>query len=105
MMRRRFIGLWLAAVTAATMAFVVHLQMRFSNVRLGYEVSALETEQRRLVEMQRTLSIEAQTLRNAERVEGVARRVLHMEVPEPSRVVPMGQAAGHGSRRTSGRVR
>jgi cell division protein FtsL len=105
MMRRRFIGLWLAAVTAATMAFVVHLAMRFSNIRLGYEVAALEQEQRRLVEMQRTLSIEAQTLRNAERVEGVARRVLHMEVPSPARVVPMGRAAGHGNRRTSGRVR
>ena len=45
---------------------------------------------------------EAATLREPERVEAVARGTLAMDVPDPSRVVSIGQRSG---RRPSGRMR
>lgn len=105
MSRGRFIGLWLAAVLATATAFVVHLAMRFENVHLGYEVNEAKQEQRRLLEQKRNLAIEAATLRQAARVETVARTALHMDVPEPSRIVPLGRASAGTQGRTAGRVR
>jgi cell division protein FtsL len=84
-MTRRFLMLWCAAVIASATAFVVHLALRFENVRLGYEVGREYQEQRRLFETRRLLSLEAQTLRQVERIEPFARDVLHMEVPGPER--------------------
>ena len=104
-MKRRFLLLWTAAVLATAMAFIVHLAMRFETVRLGYEVGAAQREQRQLIEGRRNLAIEAATLRQAARVEAVARQALDMEVPEPGRVVPVGLVASTRSGRTSGRVR
>lgn len=104
MSRRRFIGLWLAAVIASAAAFVVHLTMRFENVRLGYAVSDLRAEQRRLLEARRALEIEAETLRDPERIERIARELLHMEPASPARIVPMGRST-QPDRRTAGRIR
>ncbi len=104
-MKRRFLLLWTAAVLATAMAFIVHLAMRFETVRLGYEVGAARREQRKLIEGRRNLAIEAATLRQAARVETVARQVLGMEVPEASRIVPAGRLASTRVARTSGRVR
>lgn len=104
MSRRRFIGLWLAAVVASAAAFIVHLTMRFENVRLGYAVDELRTEQRRLLEARRALEIEAETLRDPERIERIARELLHMETATPARIVPIGPGAA-SARRTAGRVR
>jgi cell division protein FtsL len=103
--KRRFLLLWTAAVLAAAMAFIVHLSMRFETVRLGYEVGRERRAQRELVESRRNLAIEAATLRQAARVEAVARQVLDMDVPEPERVVPAGRFAKRSSTRTAGRVR
>ena len=104
MSRGRFIALWLAAVVATSAAFVVHLSMRFQNVRLGYAVSDLRAEQRRLLEVRRNLEIEAETLRDPNRVERIARDTLQMEVASPARTVPMGRTTS-SERRTAGRIR
>lgn len=104
-MKRRFLLLWTAAVLATAMAFIVHLAMRFETVRLGYEVGSARREQRQLMEGKRNLAIEAATLRQAARVETVARQALEMEVPDASRVVPVGRVASARARRTAGRVR
>ncbi len=101
-MKARFLAMWAVAVLSAGAAFVVHLALRFETVRLGYEVGHARREQRRLVEARRTLSLEAATLREAARVEAVARGALHMEVPSPDRVVPM---QTREARRTAGGVR
>lgn len=101
-MKARFLALWTAAVLATAAAFVVHLALRFETVRLGYEVGDARREQRRLIEQRRLLAIEAATLRQAHRVEAVARGALEMDVPEPERIVPID---GRRSRRSSGRVR
>lgn len=101
-MKARFLALWIAAVLATATAFVVHLAMRFETVRLGYEVGAERREQRRLIEQERLLAIEAATLRQAARVETIARGTLEMDVPEPERVIPVERRQ---RRRTAGRVR
>jgi cell division protein FtsL len=103
--KRRFLLLWSAAVLATAMAFIVHLAMRFETVRLGYDVGSARREQRQLIEGRRNLAIEAATLRQAARVETVARQALDMEVPDPSRIVPVGRRAAMRQGRTSGRVR
>lgn len=101
-MKARFLALWTVAVLACATAFVVHLALRFETVRLGYEVGNARREQRRLIEQRRLLAVEAATLRQANRIETVARNALEMEVPEPERVVPID---GRARRREAGRVR
>jgi cell division protein FtsL len=100
--KTRFLVLWAAAVLATAAAFVAHLSLRLETVRLGYEVGLARREQRRLIEQRRMLSIEAATLREPERIEAIARGTLGMDVPDPSRVVPIGQRT---SRRSAGRMR
>ena len=97
-MTARFFALWTVAVLAAAAALIVHLTLRFETVRLGYEVGQARKEQARLMESQRLLSLEAATLRQTDRVEAVARGTLHMEVADPSRIVPMGRRARRASR-------
>lgn len=100
--RARVLWLWTVAVIATAAAFVAHLSLRLETVRLGYEVGAARREQRRLIEERRLLSIEAATLRDAERVEAVARGTLGMDAPDADHVVPV----GHGARRrAAGRLR
>ena len=71
-------------------------------MRLGYDVDRARQEERRLVEQQRLLSIEAATLRAPERVETVARGALNMDIPNADRVVTLGSR----ERRTAaGRMR
>ncbi len=102
-MRARFLVLWSVAVIAAAAAFVAHLSLRHHTVQLGYEVGQARRVQRRLIEQRRLYAIEAQTLRQTERVEMIARHRLGMEVPEPARVVPVGRP--EKQRRVAGRVR
>ncbi|MCA9582238.1 MAG: cell division protein FtsL [Myxococcales bacterium] len=101
-MKGRFLALWTAAVLATSAAFVVHLTVRFETVRLGYEVGGKRKEQRRLVEEKRLLSIEAATLRQAARVETVARGSLQMEQPDRTRIIPVRERQ---ERAVSGRAR
>jgi len=91
-LKARFVALWMAAVVATAMAFVVHLALRFETVDLGYQVDSARREQRRLVESRRLLQLEAATLSQGDRVETVARGTLHMAAPEPSQVIGEGSA-------------
>ncbi len=102
-MRARFLVLWSVAVVACAAAFVAHLALRQNTVQLGYDVGQARRSQRRLIEQRRLLAIEAATLRQSERIEVVARGRLHMDVPEPARVVPVGGT--RRQRRMAGRVR
>lgn len=89
-MSARVLLLWTAAVMASALAFIVHLTLSFETVRLGYEVGEARTEQRKLVEARRLLSLESATLSQSDRVEAVARGAFDMDVPGPSRVVSIG---------------
>jgi cell division protein FtsL len=99
-MKARFLTLWTVVVVAAALSFIVHLTVRFETVRLGYDVGKARDEQRALVEQRRLLSLEAATLRQADRVETVARGAFGMDVASADRVIPMGKPV----RRTSGRM-
>jgi len=101
-MKTRFVVLWTVAVLATAAAFIAHLALRGETVRLGYEVGQARRVQSQLGEQRHLLSIEAATLRAPDRIEAVARGSLGMEVPEPSRIVPVGQA---GARPSAGRMR
>jgi cell division protein FtsL len=87
-MRRGVLLLWLIAVAAAAASFIVHLTLRFENVRMGYAVSKLRHERDGLLEDKRLLALEAATLSHPERIEAVA-RALDMELPEPARIIMM----------------
>src|SRR4029078_3047895 len=89
--KARFLALWWAAILATAAAFVVHLALREHTVQLGYDVGRTRREQRQLIEQHRLLAIEAATLRQPERIERIARGTLDMDLPEPARVVPIGQ--------------
>ena len=103
-MSARFLVLWFAAVVATAAAVIVHLSIRAEVVGLGYSVGDARREQRGLVESRRQLALEAATLRQAARIETVARGSLDMSVPTPARVVPIGNEEAH-RRATAGRVR
>ena len=90
-------------MVACAAAFVAHLALRHQTVQLGYDVGRARQAHRRLIEERRLLAIEAATLRQTERIEAVARGRLHMDVPEPARVVPVGQS--RAQTRMAGRVR
>jgi cell division protein FtsL len=47
--------------------------------------------QRELIESKRLLSLEAATLRQADRIETVARGSLSMDVPDPIQIIPVGK--------------
>jgi cell division protein FtsL len=88
-MRARFLALWTIAVLATAASYVAHLTLRFETVRLGYDVGIARKKQRELVETRRLLSLEAATLREADRIETVARGALGMDLPESPRVIPV----------------
>jgi cell division protein FtsL len=87
-MKRGVVLLWLIAVAAAAASFLVHLTLRFENVRLGYDVGKARHEQRVLQEVRRVLSLEAATLSQPDRIEAVA-RALEMEQPKPEQITMM----------------
>ena len=92
-MKSRPVTLWTAAVFATGLSFAVHLKLRFETVQLGFELDKAHREHRRLIESKRLLSLEAATLRQADRVETVARGILGMEVAEPARIITMDRTA------------
>lgn len=81
-----FLVLWSLAVGAATTAFVVYLAMRVESIEMGYELGKSHGELSRLREVKRTLELELSSYKTPERVDFIARTLLGMRPPEPSRV-------------------
>jgi cell division protein FtsL len=86
---RAFITLWTFAVVATASAFVLHLALRGKTVSLGYALGHARAEQARLRDVKRVLQVESASYKTPERVEIVARTLLAMEPPAPSRVVSL----------------
>lgn len=101
--RRGFLGLWTISVIATAAAFVLHIGLRFEVIHLGYEVGRLRQTQSRLLEDERMLALEAASLRDAARVELVARGTLQMDLPGPDRIIPIHDS--RPARRAAGRTR
>lgn len=91
-MRVRYLALWVVAVVATGAAFVSYLALRFETVRLGYELDETTREYKRLSELKRLVALEAQTLRERQRVQAIAARSFGLAAPDHSRVVVMDTA-------------
>ncbi len=89
MRQRRFILLWVLAVSACVTAFVVHLALRGRTVDVGYRLGKARAEQARLREVKRVLELEAASYQTPKRVEMVARTLLAMTPPPPEKVIPI----------------
>jgi cell division protein FtsL len=74
-------------VLATGAAFITYLALRFETVRLGYELDEATRELKRLTEWKRMVALEAQTLREHQRVEAIAERSLGMKAPARERIV------------------
>jgi cell division protein FtsL len=74
---------------ASASAFIVHLALRSRTVALGYELGEKRTEQARLREAKRVLSLEAASYQTPERIELVARSLLGMAPPSADRVIAL----------------
>ncbi len=92
---RAFITLWTVATIATASAFVLHLALRGRSVSLGYDLGRARAEGARLREVKRVLLVEAASYKTPERVEIVARTLLGMAPPPPSRIVPLGGVEIH----------
>jgi cell division protein FtsL len=101
-MRARILALWTVAVLATAVSFIVHLTLCFETVRLGYDVGIARKKQRELIESRRLLALEAATLRDADRIETVARGALGMDVPGSPRIISIDKTRTHAP---SGKVR
>jgi cell division protein FtsL len=93
-MKFSYLAHWAVAVVATGAAFVLYLALRFENMRLGYELDAATQEHKRLTEVKQLLSLEAQTLRERQRVHAIAERSLGMSAPDLGRVVVVRESAG-----------
>jgi cell division protein FtsL len=91
---RAFVTLWTVATVATVSAFVLHLALRGKTVALGYELGHARAESARLREVRHVLAVEAASYKTPERVEIVARTLLAMEPPPPSRVVSLAPVDG-----------
>ena len=90
MRKIRYRTLWVVAVIAVGAAFVSYLALRFETVRLGYELDEASREHKRLSELKRLIGLEAQTLRERQRVHAIAERSLGMTAPDLTSVVVLG---------------
>jgi cell division protein FtsL len=99
----RFLALWTVAVLASGAALVSYLALRFETVRLGYALDKESQDHKRLSELRRLLALEAQTLRERQRVAAIAERSLGMAAPDETRIVAVDGAALAGGR--AGRAR
>ncbi len=101
MKQRPFLALWSLAVAATVAAFILHLALRGRTVDLGYKLGRTRSEQARLREVKRVLSLEAASYETPQRVEMVAKSLLGMTPPPPDRIIalrtPMPLADRHDS--------
>lgn len=92
-MKSRLLALWTVAVLSTGAAFIAYLALRFESVRIGYQLDQANKEHKRLSELSRMLTLEAQTLREHARVQAIAERALGMTAPDKTRVVAVGNAS------------
>lgn len=89
-MKGRLLALWTVAVLSTGLAFIAYLALRFESVRIGYQLDQASKDHKRLAELSRMLTLEAQTLREHARVQAIAERTLGMTAPDKTRVVAVG---------------
>jgi cell division protein FtsL len=91
--RRREIRMFSACVAALFLLMMFYAWQHFSSIEYGYRIEAQKAERERLVEMNRTLKLEAASLRDPGRIDALARQ-MGMESPEPGQVIQMNPDEG-----------
>ncbi|HKV91648.1 MAG TPA: cell division protein FtsL [Candidatus Angelobacter sp.] len=86
--RRREIRLFSACVAALFVMMLVYAWQHFRSIEYGYKIEAQKAERDRMVEMNRTLKLEAASLRDPGRIDTLARQ-MGLESPEPGQVIQM----------------
>src|ERR1051326_3383690 len=86
--RRREIRMFSASVAALFLVMMFYAWQHFSSIEYGYKIEAQKTERERLMEVNRTLKLEAASLRDPGRIDALARQ-MGLESPQPGQVVQM----------------
>ena len=73
--RRREIRMFSASVAALFLVMMFYAWQHFSSIEYGYHIEAQKTEHERLVEVNRTLTLEAASLRDPGRIDALARQM------------------------------
>src|SRR5215467_4367523 len=86
--RRREIRMFSTAVAALFLLMMFYAWQHFSSIEYGYRIEAQKAERERLVEVNRTLKLEAASLRDPGRIDALARQ-MGLESPEPGQMIQM----------------
>ena len=86
--RRREIRMFSASVAMLFLVMMFCAWQHFSSIEYGYRIEAQKSERERLVEVNRTLQLEAASLRDPGRIDVLARK-MGLESPEPGQVIRM----------------
>jgi cell division protein FtsL len=84
--RRREIRMFSASVAALFLLMMFYAWQHFSSIEYGYRIEAQKAERERLVEVNRSLKLEAASLRDPSRIDVLARQ-MGLESPEPGQVI------------------
>jgi hypothetical protein len=84
--RRREIRIFSAAVAALFMVMMFYAWQHFSSIEYGYRIEAQKAERERLGEVNRTLTLEAASLRDPGRIDALARK-MGLESTQPGQVI------------------
>ncbi|HEY2394285.1 MAG TPA: cell division protein FtsL [Candidatus Angelobacter sp.] len=84
--RRREIRMFSTSVAALFLVMMFYAWQHFSSIEYGYKIEAQKTEHERLVEVNRTLKLEAASLRDPGRIDALARQ-MGLESPQPGQVI------------------
>jgi hypothetical protein len=84
--RRREIRMFSASVATLFLVMMFYAWQHFSSIEYGYRIEAQKSERERLVEVNRTLKLEAASLRDPGRIDTLARQ-MGLESPQPGQVI------------------
>jgi len=84
--RRREIRMFSASVAALFLVMMFYAWQHFSSIEYGYKIESQKTERERLMEVNRTLKLEAASLRDPGRIDALARQ-MGLESPQPGQVI------------------
>lgn len=94
--RRREIRMFSASVVALFLLMMFYAWQHFSSIECGYRIEAQKIERERLVEVNRTLKLEAASLRDPGRIDALARQ-MGLESPQPGQVIRLNPDSTIGS--------
>ena len=86
--RRREIRIFSACMAALFMLVMFYAWQHFSSIEYGYRIEQQKAERDRLTELNRTLTLEAASLRDPSRIDALARQ-MGLESPQPGQVIEM----------------